>query len=88
MSKEEWLKKGFIDEPIDKSIDLKKAINELRKEKNAVILAHYYQQGDLQDIADYVGDSLALAQWAAKTTADIILTVGLRIRSDGARERV
>ena len=85
MSKEEWLKKGFIDEPIDKSIDLKKAINELRKEKNAVILAHYYQQGDLQDIADYVGDSLALAQWAAKTTADIIVLCGVHFMGETAK---
>ena len=45
----------------------------LRKEKNAIILAHYYQDADIQDIADFVGDSLALAQWAAKTTADIIV---------------
>ena len=85
MSKEEWLKKGFIDEPIDKSIDLKKAINELRKEKNAVILAHFYQQGDLQDIADYVGDSLALAQWAAKTTADIIVLCGVHFMGETAK---
>ena len=85
MSKEECLKKGFIDEPIDKSIDLKKAINELRKEKNAVILAHYYQQGDLQDIADYVGDSLALAQWAAKTTADIIVLCGVHFMGETAK---
>ena len=85
MSKEEWLKKGFIDKTIDKSIDLKKAINELRKEKNAVILAHYYQQGDLQDIADYVGDSLALAQWAAKTTADIIVLCGVHFMGETAK---
>lgn len=85
MSKEEWLKKGFVDEPIDKSIALKKAINELRKEKNAVILAHYYQQGDLQDIADYVGDSLALAQWAAKTTADIIVLCGVHFMGETAK---
>ena len=75
----------LIDEPIDKSIDLKKAINELRKEKNAVILAHYYQQGDLQDIADYVGDSLALAQWAAKTTADIIVLCGVHFMGETAK---
>ena len=50
-------------------------INDLRKKKNAVILAHYYQRGELQDVADYVGDSLALAQWAAKTNGDIIVMV-------------
>ena len=57
---------GYMDAPVPKDLDLKEAIDKLRKEKNAVILAHYYQTGDIQDIADYVGDSLALAQWAAK----------------------
>ena len=56
-----------MDAPVPKDLDLKEAIDKLRKEKNAIILAHYYQTGDIQDIADYVGDSLALAQWAAKT---------------------
>ena len=51
-------------------------INRLKKEKNAIIMAHYYQDGDIQDIADFVGDSLALAQWAAKTDADIIMLCG------------
>ena len=53
---------GYMDVPVPKEINLKEAIDQLRKEKNAVILAHYYQTGDIQDIADYVGDSLALAQ--------------------------
>ena len=73
MNREEWVNKGFVDEPVDKSIDLKAAINELKKEKNAVILGHYYQKGEIQDIADYIGDSLALAQIAAKTDADILV---------------
>lgn len=65
--------------------DLKKAIDQMRKEKNAIILAHYYQTGDLQDIADYVGDSLALAQWAAKTTADIIVLCGVHFMGETAK---
>ncbi|MBP1594316.1 MAG: quinolinate synthetase [Bacteroidetes bacterium] len=85
MYKEEWLKKGFADESVDKAIDLKAAIDSLRKEKNAVILAHYYQTGDIQDIADYVGDSLALAQWAAKTEADIIVLCGVHFMGETAK---
>jgi len=83
--KENWLKKGFVDEPVDKSIDLKSEIDKLRKEKNAVILAHYYQSGELQDIADYVGDSLALAQWAAKTDADVIVMCGVHFMGETAK---
>lgn len=85
MIKEEWLKKGYADEAVDQTIDLKAAIDSLRKEKNAVILAHYYQTGDIQDIADYVGDSLALAQWAAKTKADIIVLCGVHFMGETAK---
>ena len=60
-------------------------INRLRQEKNAVIMAHYYQTGDIQDIADYVGDSLALAQWAAKTAADIIVMCGVHFMGETAK---
>ena len=76
---------GYMDVPVPKEVNLKEAIDQLRKEKNAVILAHYYQTGDIQDIADYVGDSLALAQWAAKTTADIIVLCGVHFMGETAK---
>jgi quinolinate synthase len=68
-----------------KDEQLAAGIRQLCKEKNAIILAHYYQEGDIQDIADYVGDSLALAQWAAKTTADIIVLCGVHFMGETAK---
>ena len=67
-------KKGFLDMSIDPSLDLFAEIEKLKKEKNAVLLAHYYQESDIQDVADYIGDSLGLAQYAAKTNACLLYT--------------
>lgn len=71
-----------MDEPIPEDIDLNAEIRRMCKEKNAVILAHYYTDGAVQDIADFVGDSLALAQWAAKTDADIIVMCGVHFMGE------
>jgi quinolinate synthase len=85
MNNKSWLIKGYVDEPISSSIDLVSAIEELKRKKNAVIMAHYYQTDDIQDIADFVGDSLALAQKAATTTADIILLAGVHFMGETAK---
>lgn len=82
MVDKKWLEMGFIDEPVPEQIDIKAEIRRMCKEKNALIMAHYYTEGVIQEVADFIGDSLALAQKAATTDADIIVMCGVHFMGE------
>ena len=78
----EWIEKGFVDEPVPAGANLKEEIRRMCREKKAIVLAHYYTRGEIQEVADFVGDSLALARKAAETDAEIMVMCGVHFMAE------
>ena len=78
----EWIEKGFVDEPVPAGANLKEEIRRMCREKKAIVLAHYYTRGEIQEVADFVGDSLALARKAAETDAETMVMCGVHFMAE------